>query len=166
MCCLPSFGLSAPPYNKHTSIVEAFDINITRAHFARLKDQVMLSEEIISWMLHWWSGEVEGGVGRAPRSCCSSDSALRIRQHTSAYVSIHQHAYVAHMICNTYYIYLSSSRKTSSCMLMSAIFVPVKQVLLYYQSKFFTTRCSGGRGGKARDVKALRNTELAYGGDI
>ena len=71
--------------------MEAFDINITRAHFARLKDQVMLSEEIISWMLHWWSGEVEGGVGRAPRSAAELLLQRLRAAHTSAYVSIRQH---------------------------------------------------------------------------
>ncbi len=50
--------LSSPPYDDHTSIVVAFGIGITKKQFGKLKERDMLSEQLIDWILQWWSGTV------------------------------------------------------------------------------------------------------------
>jgi hypothetical protein len=50
--------LSSPPYDDHTSIVVAFGIGITKKRFGKLKERDMFSEELIDWILQWWSGKV------------------------------------------------------------------------------------------------------------
>jgi Ulp1 family protease len=58
--------LSSPLYDNYTNIVSVFDTDITREDFERLQTRVMLNEEIINWMMRWWSGQVNGRFGSNP----------------------------------------------------------------------------------------------------
>jgi Ulp1 family protease len=58
--------LSSPSYDKHTIIVSAFDTCITKADFARLQPDVMITDEVVNWMMRWWATQVNGRFGSDP----------------------------------------------------------------------------------------------------
>jgi hypothetical protein len=58
--------LSPPSYDKHTIIVSAFDTCITKADFGRLQPDVMITDEVVNWMMRWWTTQVNGRFGKNP----------------------------------------------------------------------------------------------------
>jgi Ulp1 family protease len=58
--------LSSPQYDKHTNIVSAFGMDVTREDFERLQTRKLLNEGSINWMMRWWSSQVNGRFGNKP----------------------------------------------------------------------------------------------------
>ena len=69
--------LSPPKYNQFTSIVSAYDVDITGQDFARLQIDTKLNDGNIDWMMRWWAGQVNGRFGEKPSPPPSNSHAPR-----------------------------------------------------------------------------------------
>lgn len=53
-------AIRTQPNNMHTTIADAFDIPITGNDFASLEPGQMLNDNVINWILAWWTSQVGG----------------------------------------------------------------------------------------------------------